>query len=112
MKTVLQYLEEQKQMAWHNRLCYSKTYAMETPRDGYEKEFDNSVRDCEIVDQLINLVTRAVDPVSVPRYKTENENREPEQQNDYVDDLDKTPYYPGKPEVSPYTANKFTGRSH
>jgi hypothetical protein len=56
MKTVLNYLDEQKQMAWHNRLCYSKSYDMEAPKDGYEKEFDNAVRDCEIVDELIQIV--------------------------------------------------------
>ncbi|ADY54885.1 hypothetical protein Sgly_2985 [Syntrophobotulus glycolicus DSM 8271] len=56
MKTILQYLKEQKDMAWHNRLCYSKTYGMDTPKEGYEKEFAEAVRDCEIVEELIALV--------------------------------------------------------
>lgn len=56
MKTTLQYLSERKDMAWHNRFCYSKTYGMDTPKDGYEKEFAEAVRDCEIVDELIAMV--------------------------------------------------------
>lgn len=55
MKTIDQYLQNCKDMAWHNRLCYSKTYGMDTAREGYEKEFAEAVRDCEIVDELIQL---------------------------------------------------------
>lgn len=49
-------------MAWHNRLCYSKTYGMDTPKDRYEKEFANAVRDCEIVDELIAMVKEKEPP--------------------------------------------------
>lgn len=55
MKSITDYLNEQKEMAWHNRLCYSKTYAMDEPRDGYKNEFENAVRDCEIVNELIAM---------------------------------------------------------
>jgi hypothetical protein len=56
MKTKLQYLQEQKDRAWHNRLCCSRTYAMDTPKEGLEKKFAEAVRDCEIVEELIALV--------------------------------------------------------
>lgn len=61
MKTILQYLTEQKDMAWHNRLCYSKTYSMETPKEGYEKNFAEAVRDCVLIDEIIQIVTEAQD---------------------------------------------------
>ncbi len=62
MKTVLQYLTEQRDMAWHNRLCYSKTNGMDAPKEGYEKEFAEAVRDCEIVEELIALVQEKETP--------------------------------------------------
>lgn len=57
MKSVLEYLHECKQMADHNRLCYSATYGMDMPKSGYEKEFREAVRDSEIVDELIAMVS-------------------------------------------------------
>jgi hypothetical protein len=62
MKTVLKYLQEQEEMAWHNRLCYSQNYGMDTPKVGYEKEFKESVRDCEIVEELLKLVKEKETP--------------------------------------------------
>ena len=56
MKTVLECLEECQQIAKHNQFCYSATYAMDTPKEGYAKEFAESVRDGEIVDELIAMV--------------------------------------------------------
>lgn len=56
MKTVHEYLNECRDMAWNNRLCYSKTYGMDAPRDGDEEAFTECVRDCEIVDFIIGLV--------------------------------------------------------
>lgn len=56
MKTVLEYLREQENVVWHNRLCYSKTYDMDVPKEGKDDDFVESVRDCEIVDYLIELV--------------------------------------------------------
>lgn len=55
MKTVQQYLEECKEKAWYNRYVYSKTYAMDTPREGYEDEYAEAVRDCEIVEELLKM---------------------------------------------------------
>ncbi|EPR07788.1 hypothetical protein [Ruminiclostridium papyrosolvens] len=56
MKTTLQYLLERKDLAWHNRLCYSMTYEMDTPKEGYRNEHSEAVRDCEIVEELITMV--------------------------------------------------------
>ncbi|PYG86706.1 hypothetical protein LY28_02732 [Ruminiclostridium sufflavum DSM 19573] len=56
MKTIHQYLTEKKVMAEHNLLCYSKTYGMDTPKEGYEEKFAEAIRDCEIVEELIKLV--------------------------------------------------------
>lgn len=63
MKTILQYLQEQKEMAWHNRLCYSKTYGMDTPKEGYARNFVEAVRDCEIIEELIALVQEKETPI-------------------------------------------------
>lgn len=57
MKTVQEYLKERETMAWHNRLCYSKNFLMNEPKQGYEKEFEESVRDCEIVKELIEMAS-------------------------------------------------------
>ena len=57
MKSVIEYLNECKQMADHNRMCYSATYGMDTPKPGCEKEFQEAVRDGEIADELINMVS-------------------------------------------------------
>ena len=56
MKTVLEYLKECHDMALHNQLCYSATYAMDTPTKGYEKEYAEAVRDGQIVDELTAMV--------------------------------------------------------
>jgi len=56
MKTVLEYLRERKEMADHNLFCNSATYAMDTPKKGYEERFAEATRDGEIVDELIALV--------------------------------------------------------
>lgn len=63
MKTVLEYLQERKNIALHNLFCYSKTYSMDTPKNGYEKEFAGAVRDCEIVEELIALVEAKETPI-------------------------------------------------
>ena len=56
MKSVIEYLHECKTMANHNLLCYSATYGMDTPKPGYEEQFQEAVRDGEIVDELIDMV--------------------------------------------------------
>lgn len=73
MKSVLEYLNECKQMADHNRFCYSATYGMDTPKPGYETEFQEAVRDGEIVDELINIVLypdRVVDRSIVRQFQS------------------------------------------
>lgn len=62
MKTILEYLNEKKDMAWNNRLCCSKTYGMDAPKEGQEKNFAEAVRDCEIVEELILLVQKNETP--------------------------------------------------
>lgn len=52
----LKYLRKCQDMAWNNRFCYSATYGMNTPKEGYEKKFGEAVRDCEIIDELIALM--------------------------------------------------------
>lgn len=54
MKTILEYLNECKDMACHNLLCYSKTYGMDTPKEGYEEHFAEAQRDLEIVNLLMS----------------------------------------------------------
>lgn len=57
-KTMLEFLEERKEMVWYNRYCYSETFAMTTPKPGREEEFANAVRDCEVIEELIALVKK------------------------------------------------------
>lgn len=73
MKTILDYLNERKDIAWNNRLCYSKTYGMDTPKEGKEDNFWECVRNCEIVDYLIDLVEKDND-------KTDNANNRKSQE--------------------------------
>ena len=78
MKSVIEYLNECKQMADHNRLCYSATYGMDTPKPGYEKQFQEAVRDGEIADELIAMVSypnsdRLIQSVELPPYSATRE---------------------------------------
>lgn len=62
MKTVLEYLKECLDMAQHNQLCYSATYAMDRPKVGFEREYAEAVRDGQIVDELIAMVKEKETP--------------------------------------------------
>lgn len=53
MKTVLEYLDQCKNMACHNLLCYSDNYAMTKAKPGLEKQFEDARRDCEIAATLV-----------------------------------------------------------
>ena len=55
-KTTMKYLEERRDMAAHNLLCYSETYGMNSPNPGMEEQFAEAWQDLEIVDYLIALV--------------------------------------------------------
>lgn len=56
MRSVEDFLKEKEEEAWHNRNVYSKNYPMDQPRAGFEQEFERSVRDCEIIRKLMELV--------------------------------------------------------
>ncbi|MFV0399093.1 MAG: hypothetical protein ACK5LX_00555 [Oscillospiraceae bacterium] len=55
MITITDFLAKCRVMACHNLLCYSKTYSMNTPKDGCETQFAEAQRDLEIVEELIRL---------------------------------------------------------
>lgn len=56
MKSILEYLNECKDMAANNQLCYSNSLLMNGPKEGFEKEYAEAVRDGQIVDELIAMV--------------------------------------------------------
>lgn len=51
--TILEYLEVQRDVAYHNLLCYSRNYGMTAPKEGYKTEWQNSKEECRIVEELI-----------------------------------------------------------
>lgn len=63
MKTVLEYLQEARDMAAHNKRCYSKVTHRDggiiiEPVKGFEKEYSEAIRDCQITDELTAMVKR------------------------------------------------------
>lgn len=53
----LEYLKRQRDMATHNLFCYSANYAMTKPKEGYEEEWRKAGRDCEIVEELLRVIS-------------------------------------------------------
>lgn len=53
----LEYLKRQRDMATHNLFCYSANYAMTKPKEGYEDEWHKAARDCELVEELLRIVS-------------------------------------------------------
>ncbi len=51
--TTLSILEELLEMKYHNILCYSKNYLMNTPKEGKEQQWADERRAVEIVETLI-----------------------------------------------------------
>jgi hypothetical protein len=54
-KTIRKYLEECRTKACLDMYISSKTYSMDTPADGKDKEFNEARRDLEMVDELIAI---------------------------------------------------------
>ncbi len=53
----LEYLKRQRDMATHNLFCYSANYAMTKPKEGCEDEWHKAARDCELVEELLRIVS-------------------------------------------------------
>lgn len=49
----LEYLEDQRNMAYHNLMCYSRNLSMTRPKEGKEKEWNEAKEVCLIVESLI-----------------------------------------------------------
>jgi hypothetical protein len=47
-------LEEMKEMAWHNVLCYSGNYAMTEPKDGMREDWEKAVAKAKIIDCMLD----------------------------------------------------------
>jgi len=53
----LEYLKRQRDMASHNLFCFSANYAMTKPKEGYEDEWHKAARDCELVEELLRIIS-------------------------------------------------------
>ena len=49
----IQLLVEAREMAYHNQLCYSKTYAMDTPKEGYEDKWNAEKDKANMIEQWL-----------------------------------------------------------
>ena len=49
----LMLLLEARDMAYHNKFCYSKTYAMDTPKDGYEDEWLHECEKAQMIEKWL-----------------------------------------------------------
>ena len=47
-------LEEMKEMAWHNVLCYSENYAMTEPKDGMREDWEKALAKAKIIDRMLD----------------------------------------------------------
>lgn len=48
-----QILQNCYDMACHNLFCYSKNYLMDTPKEGYEKDWAQAQEECELLQEMI-----------------------------------------------------------
>lgn len=53
----------------HNLLCYSKTYGMNTPKDGYEKEWKESNEKVELLKQMLDELPKRVYVPEADKYE-------------------------------------------
>lgn len=69
MNEILAYLERCKDQAYSDRFRHSANYLMSIPLDGHEKEHAAAIRDCEIVEELIQLLAEypASDDTAIKR---------------------------------------------
>lgn len=51
--TNLEYLQKCREIAYHNLYCYSRNLSMTMPKAGYEAEWNQSLEECRIVEELI-----------------------------------------------------------
>ena len=49
----LEYLKKQREMAYHNLMCYSGNLSMTKARPGFEADWQKSKEECLIVEELI-----------------------------------------------------------
>lgn len=54
--TKLECLEKQRDMAYHNLMCYSKNVSMTIPKEGQREEWNKAKEECIAVEELINMV--------------------------------------------------------
>ena len=62
-------LKKAQDMAAHNLLCYSKTYGMDTPKDGQEAEWQSAKEELEIIDGMIAELPHRVNGEEMRVYK-------------------------------------------
>lgn len=60
--TILEYLEKQRDMAYHNLLCYSRNYGMTAPKENQDKEWNEAKEECRIVEELIVMMKGEASP--------------------------------------------------
>lgn len=58
INATLDYLRRKLDQEAHNLYCYSANYGMTKPRAGYEVEWQKEMRDCELVEELIQSIER------------------------------------------------------
>lgn len=54
--TKIEILEKAKEMACHNLFCYSKNYAMTVPKEGYEKDWQETKDEAKILESMIGEI--------------------------------------------------------
>lgn len=54
--TKIEYLEKQRDMAYHNLMCFSGNLSMTKAKVGCEEEWKKAKEECRVVEELINLV--------------------------------------------------------
>lgn len=52
--TTIELLEDYLDRERHNVFCYSATYHMDSPKKGYEKEFEEAKERVQLLEQLIS----------------------------------------------------------
>lgn len=51
--TRIELLEEMQEMTYHNLLCYSSNYLMNSAKDGYENEWKRENEKAKLIEEMI-----------------------------------------------------------
>lgn len=63
----MEFLKKSLDRAYHNLLCYSQNYLMNTPKEGYEKEWESQADEVKLINEMIAELETSILFVHIPK---------------------------------------------